>query len=108
MPDDKGNWLPEERTKILKWFNDNMSFQPCTFCGEKKWAFNESGVHLLVYRSGSIHTGGPLIPSVLVFCGKCGHMEFFSPVVMGVMQGDSVPSDVGKSAPSESEVAHAK
>jgi len=104
MPDDKGDWLPEEREKILKWFNENTTPKECTFCGTRAWTLGGSA-GLLPCLGGRNILLGPTIPVVLVFCSKCAHIEFFSPVLMKLLTDESTTTDASKKVPAETEVA---
>lgn len=105
MPDDKGDLLPEERAEFSTWLNEKTKPQPCVFCGKNAWVVGDSAVNLfLYYGDAGLQFGGPTIPAFLVYCANCGHIEFFSPVVMKLVK-PSAPESTADSV-EEVDVGH--
>lgn len=86
MPNDKGELSPEEREKIAAWFKDKGTILPCTFCGVRDWVLNDSLLNLMIYYKEGWRIGGPTVPATVLYCKKCGHFEFFSAVLMGLVE----------------------
>lgn len=59
---------------------------PCPYCGGKKFTTTENVAEILIGDDISNLSLGSHIPSGMLICEKCGHIEFFALGALGLME----------------------
>ena len=62
---------------LMKRIN-NHSMPKCPYCGGNNFTTTDSIATILISKETQNVTLGPFIPSGMVICQKCGHIEFFA------------------------------
>jgi len=88
MPDKEGRITEEERSKALAWLNEKAGIGVCSMCGTKNWILADTMPNPPTYTSAGTRIGGITVPMVGIFCAKCGHLVFFSAIVMGLIPAE--------------------
>jgi len=86
VPDQDGKLTEEETQKATAWLNEHAKVGKCSMCGNLNWSvvpviFNST----IYYPGGGLRVGGASVPLISIICSNCGHMEFFSAVVIGLL-----------------------
>lgn len=58
----------------------------CPYCGGNKFTTTENVAEILIGDDISNLSLGPHIPSGMLICEKCGHIEFFALGALGLME----------------------
>ena len=88
----------EQRNKIIKALTQRVSDFVCPFCHQAKYTFIEAySVEPVQNDYKGLQIGSKMLPSVMLVCGNCGHVDKFSLGVLGLMEGESKhPQDKDK------------
>lgn len=64
----------------------NGRIPQCPFCGGKKYTSTDSVAGILISNDTKNLNIGPNIPSGMLICENCGHIDFFALGVLGLME----------------------
>ncbi|MBI3271648.1 MAG: hypothetical protein HYZ53_21840 [Planctomycetes bacterium] len=75
----------------------------CPVCAQNQWGLlpNSFSMPIVDLDSKKMHLGGEMVPVLVLACQKCGHLELFNPMHLGVYSKPS-PSAEGTQAPGTS------
>ena len=78
---------PELKTQIVQRLQDKGATKPCSRCGHPKFSLLDGFVNFPLARevSNSVIVGGPNVPSAVVACENCGHLEFHALGAIGLL-----------------------
>lgn len=66
----------------------------CSYCGGNKFTSTDKFATILIGDEVSGISLGPNIPSGMVVCENCGHIEFFALGSLGLLNGSEGKDDV--------------
>lgn len=80
--------MNEERKKqIISALNQRVSSFVCPICHQARYTFVDGyTVDPVQEDYKGMQLGGRIIPSVMLVCGTCGHIDRFSLGVLGLME----------------------
>lgn len=80
--------MNEERKKqIISALNQRVSSFVCPICHQARYTFVEGyTVDTVQEDFKDVQLGGRIIPSVVLVCGNCGHIDRFSLGLLGLME----------------------
>lgn len=84
---------PNEFIKALSKKAGGRSVPQCPYCGGNKFSTTQMIASII---SGDNLEGinlGSSIPSGMVICQNCGHIEFFALGALGLLKGKEAPND---------------
>lgn len=58
----------------------------CPFCGSKNFTATDSLAAIMISQDRDNLSLGPCIPSGMLICTNCGHIDFFSLGVLGLLK----------------------
>lgn len=87
----------EFRTTLLKRLNNHLP--PCKMCGGMNFTTSDEYLALLSEKEYGRLNIGPTVPVGVIICTHCGHVEFFSLGILGLLPKDNVGG--GKNAEKE-------
>lgn len=65
----------------------------CPFCGGQRFTSTDKFATILIGEELNSISLGPSIPSGMLICENCGHVEFFALGALGLLQGKEEKSD---------------
>ncbi len=74
----------EEQQKALAWLNAN-DVGKCPTCNSSQLEANPTLACLPTANTKGVVSLGEIFPCVVVTCAKCGRMQFFSAMTIGLM-----------------------
>ena len=77
---------PQEFINALTEKMNGKSFPECPICGGEKFTSTENYVTLPISKDLGDVRLGPNIPTGMVICENCGHMEFFALGVLNLIK----------------------
>ena len=77
---------PNDFIKELGKKATNLGNKACPFCGARDFTTTDSVASILIGKDLHSVSIGPVIPSGMLICQKCGHVEFFALGVLGMLQ----------------------
>jgi hypothetical protein len=88
----------DDKQRIVSWLSEKCGQMRCHCCGTGKWTLADISLISLGYNIHNTrfhyHEGIPQIPIV---CNNCGHIVFFSPVIIGFKPDAPEPPTQGNS-----------
>lgn len=70
--------------KAIAWFDKHWKpIRNCTVCLNNSWVVSDELMEMRPFNGGTLVTGGPIYPFIVVTCGTCGHTLFFNAVLAG-------------------------
>lgn len=82
-----------DQKHIAAWLQDKCGQMRCTCCGNSQWQIAPSAslpINFDIRTTRFYYSQG--MPQISVVCTNCGHILFFSPVVMG-LKPDEPPAE---------------
>ena len=77
----------EMKIKIAKALSERIDSLSCPICHQSKYTLLDGYiVNPLQSRIDNMQLGGRLIPSIMLVCNNCGHLDKFSLGVLGLMK----------------------
>lgn len=80
------NYDPNEFIKALGNVKNNQPAPNCRFCGGQKFTTTHNMTTLLVNGDFDSISLGTTVPAGMLICERCGHIEFFSLGVLGLIK----------------------
>jgi len=71
----------------------NQNVPPCQYCGGNKFTSTDKFATILISDDHSGITLGPNIPSGMIICENCGHIEFFALGSLGLLKESGESTD---------------
>ena len=68
----------------------------CPFCGSKNFTATDSLAAIMISQDRDNLSLGPCIPSGMLICTNCGHIDFFSLGVLGLLKRDGKAQNGGE------------
>ena len=68
----------------------------CPFCGSKNFSATDSLAAIMISQDKDNLSLGPCIPSGMLICTNCGHIDFFSLGVLGLLKKDGKAHNGGE------------
>ena len=65
---------------------NNNAFPSCPYCGGNKFTSTNNVAAIIIGEDTSNINLGPHIPSGMIICEKCGHIDFFALGALGLMK----------------------
>lgn len=82
----------EKKRQIVKALSQRVSSIVCPICHQSKYSFVDGYTIDPVHDDyKAIQLGGKFIPSVMLVCKNCGHIDRFSLGVLGLMDKEEQP-----------------
>ena len=76
----------EDRAKIAKALLDHGAGLPCPRCANNSWNIVDGYInHPISDIVGQLILGGPVLPTIVVVCTKCGFLAEHAAGVLGLM-----------------------
>ncbi|MBR6855085.1 MAG: hypothetical protein IKN03_06790 [Fibrobacter sp.] len=69
---------PSDFVKKLQTKCPKLNLRTCPFCGGNDFTTTENFASILVRDDILINSLGPNIPSGMIICKNCGHIDFFA------------------------------
>lgn len=87
--------MNEERKKqIINTLSQRVSGFVCPICRQAKYSFIDGyTIDPIQEDYKGLQIGGRMIPSVMLVCNNCGHIDRFSLGVLGLMEKNEAQSD---------------
>lgn len=63
--------------------------RPCQQCGTGSWNVQDKAYELRQFYSGSLVTGGAVIPVIPVICSNCGNTVLVNAIIAGAVKKDA-------------------
>lgn len=83
---------PNEFIKLLK-RHMARGLPSCPFCGGRNYTTTDSLATILITKDKSSIDIGPTVPSGMMICTQCGHIDFFSLGALGLMCDEGKQED---------------
>lgn len=68
----------------------------CPFCGGERFTTTDHLAAIMISQDKSNISLGPCIPAGMLICTNCGHIDFFSLGVLGLLNKDKQNDDSEK------------
>ena len=81
----------KDYAKVAGFLAINDGNKGCSFCGTSNFSLHNTIYQLSEFRQGAIAVGGPLIPIVVLQCDKCGKVDFYNALHLGVVETQNSP-----------------
>ena len=65
----------------------------CPFCGKRQYTTTDKMASVLIGNDLDGVSIGPTIPSGMLICENCGHIDFFALGVLGLLDGEDEKHD---------------
>lgn len=77
------------RDKIIQALEQKNANKPCHRCGNESFALSDQFSNIILSDSvgGALVLGGPIIPTAIVVCNKCGAVTFHALGTLGLLEG---------------------
>ena len=72
---------------------NNSRVPQCRYCGGNKFTTTDSMASVLIGKDLNAISIGPSIPSGMIVCEKCGHIEFFALGALGLLKKEDGDTD---------------
>ena len=79
------NYDPRRFAEALKQKFGDKGIPPCPFCGGRKYSTTQNFATIPISREFSTFSLGPQIPTGMLVCENCGHVEFFALGPLGLL-----------------------
>jgi len=75
----------EDQKRIAAALKERDALKPCPRCGHETWHLEDGYFAFMTLPDlVTFRTTGPAVPSVMVFCRRCGFMSFHSLGMLGL------------------------
>lgn len=76
----------DDITKITVWMRTHCAHHKCSSCNDKRFEIEPylAAAPMLNKSKGGV-TFEKVYPLVVMLCAKCGHIDFFNAVLMGIL-----------------------
>lgn len=82
----------EKKRQIVKALSQRVSSIVCPICHQSKYSFVDGyTIDPVQDDYKAVQLGGKIIPSVMLVCNNCGHIDRFSLGVLGLMDKEEQP-----------------
>ena len=78
---------PNDFIKALEQKMQERSIPNCPYCGGSKFTTTQNFATILIGEDTENISLGPNIPTGMIICENCGHMEFFAMGALGLLKG---------------------
>ncbi len=85
-------YIPEKFVSSLNEKLSNKKFPSCRFCGCNQFTTTDSFGSILIGKDMNGLSLGPTIPTGIIICENCGHIEFFALGALGLLDSKDVSS----------------
>lgn len=84
----------EKKKQIINVLNQRVGGFVCPICHQARYTFVDGyTVDPVQEDYKGIQLGGRMIPSVMLVCGNCGHIDRFSLGVLGLMEKEGLSEE---------------
>lgn len=87
------NYKSKEFINVLSKKMNNNSVPSCPFCGGRKFTSTDKCATILIGDDIDEISFGQTIPSGMVICENCGHIDFFALGSLGFLKNKGVNDD---------------
>ena len=82
------------KTEIINELNKRVQSFICPICHQAKYSFIDGyTVDPLQSNYKNLDLGGKMIPSVMIVCNNCGHIDKFSLGILGLLDKNNETTD---------------
>lgn len=82
----------EKKKQIVKALSQRVNIIVCPICHQSKYSFVDGyTIDPVQDDYKAVQFGGKIIPSVMLVCNNCGHIDRFSLGVLGLMDKEEQP-----------------
>lgn len=85
----------DDKKRFEDWINTKCGIIRCTCCGMRNWTLMDTSTLAIGF---DLHTTrfhyAQGIAQITIACTNCGHMLFFSPLIMGFAPDQPIPTEV--------------
>lgn len=94
----------DEKKQIAKALTEKIGAIVCPICHHSQYTLLD-GYFVSSLQNGykGIEIGGRVLPSVMIVCNHCGHLDGFSLGVLGLMENDNVGTNESTNKPDETQ-----
>lgn len=85
MEETMRKYNPQDFISALQKRTNNRSVPACPFCGGRKYTSTDSMASILIGTDLDSVSIGPTVPSGMLICQQCGHVEFFALGALGLL-----------------------
>ena len=77
----------ELKNEIAQKLQEKGAIKPCSRCGHQKFSLLDGFINFPMTQevSNNVIIGGPNVPSAVVACENCGHLEFHALGAIGLL-----------------------
>jgi hypothetical protein len=80
----------EKKRQIVKALSQRVSSIVCPICHQSKYSFIDGyTIDPVQDDYKAVQLGGKIIPSIMLVCNNCGHIDRFSLGVLGLMDKEA-------------------
>lgn len=87
---------PQDFIKSLGKHTNGRSIPACPFCGSRNYTSTDSIATILINTEITGINIGPTIPSGILVCTQCGHIELFALGALGLLETKDGQNDADK------------
>ncbi len=86
-----------KKKQIINALTQRVGGFVCPICHQAKYTFIDGyTLDPLQEEYQGLHLGGKMVPSVMLVCGNCGHIDKFSLGVLGLMEKEEQSKEDNK------------
>lgn len=79
------NLTQTQISQASNWLNKKSPRNVCRFCNANKWQIGDIFAPTVVYQGNNIDVGGDCRAMLQVFCLRCGKVELFDAITLGLI-----------------------